>query len=229
MTSSQPIARTAWAGFCDVPVDHPGIAALADASNKFTVEAGVGLIEQGEQNQNIYLVLEGEFKVVRYSENGHEIWLADAPKGHLIGEISSLANRNRSSSVIAVTASTVLSIEGPAYLEALSTHGELAVSLCRLLATRLADTSAQVVELVSMPVEARLHAELVRIGTVDPDDSEVYRITQMPKVSDLGDRIHATREATSRAIAKLNKRQLIHRSDDVVTVIAPGALIGTGV
>lgn len=227
MSMNYPDANPAhlryWADFANVPIDHDVIALLARASHQNVYTSGECLVSQADPAKHVYLVVEGRFKAVAYSENGHEIWLSDANPGDLVGEIAVLESTQRTSSVVADEASVAIGVSNQVFLEALKMSGEFSLSITRLLARRLFATSSQLTELVTIPVAARLHSELMRIGEPDPQDREVFWVRQVHSVSDLAERIHATREATSRAMSQLEKRGLVKRAASAWTVIFPSA------
>jgi CRP-like cAMP-binding protein len=216
----RPIAA-AWANFSKLEETSATIEALTDASRLIALKPGAILIEQGTKPNTVYLVLDGLLKAVRYTANGHEIWLSDARPGEMLGEISAFAGMERTSSVVAAEEASVICLPKAVFLESIDAHPSLHLAVTRLLARRLAATSAQMSELVAMPVSGRLHSELLRMGTIDNQDSEKVIIRPALTVSALGQRIHATREATSRALAQLEKRGLVRRSPDAWIVILP--------
>jgi CRP-like cAMP-binding protein len=210
-----------WAEFCQLETIHIAVQKLAEASRKTELSPNEILIEQGSNSDAVYLVVSGRLKIVLYTENGHEIWLSDAEAGDMLGEISALADVERTSSIVSVDTSVVLSVQKFVFLSIAEEYGAVSMAVGRLLAQRLAATSAQMSELVAMPVAARLHAELIRIGSKDERDDERFEVHEPTSVSELGQRIHATREATSRALTQLERRGLVHRGTDLLTVILP--------
>jgi CRP-like cAMP-binding protein len=117
-----------------------------------------------------------------------------------------------------------MGVHRDAFLSTAAQHAELAVALARLLARRLGATSTQVADLVALSVPHRLLGELMRLGAQTSDDSELFFIPTPPTVSALGQRIHATREATSRALGELETRGLVRRVDDGWMVLIPNSL-----
>ncbi|MEO0697726.1 MAG: Crp/Fnr family transcriptional regulator [Pseudomonadota bacterium] len=211
----------AWSAFCGVSSADEGVRALSAASQLVKLEAGVPLIEQGSRSNCVFLITRGELKTVLFTENGHEIWLAKVTKGDLVGEISSLAQINRTSSVISTKPVDALKLSDSTFREVVHKGGRVSGAIAVLLANRLQNTTEKLAELVAMPVASRVHSELARIGTPSKADSEVFEIAEEVTVSSLGSRVHATREAASRAIGELEKRGLVRRERGTWTVIVP--------
>ena len=213
-------AARAWADFCQNDKDCPNVRQLAVGSRLVEFAAGTNLIEQADTAKSVYLLLDGCVSIIRFTENGHNIWLANAHIGELVGEISVLARMETTSQVVADGQVSVLSIARGLFEECVRNDPALAFALSRMLARRLAETSSQLSELIALPVVLRLHAELVRIGQPANEDAEQYIVSPAPSVSTLGARIHATREAASRALGLLERRKLVARQADAWTVIA---------
>ena len=160
-------------------------------------------------------------KVVKQSQNGHEIWLADFKAPAIVGELSALLGAPRTSDVIADSDVTVLSVPRPVFADAARTNVNLAHALNLELARRVRATSEKLAELYSVSVMGRLHFELVRIGTQDPSDDEAYRIDGAINVSEMASRIHATRESTSRALSRMKQIGIVKTDKTGLKVIAP--------
>lgn len=214
-------ARRAWAAFADVGMDHPAALTLAAASSVRNLERDTVLLHEDDTDDGVFLVRSGSLRSVRHTPDGDEIWLTDHHAGELIGEIAALTEHRRTSSVSALAPSVVLGVPRADFIAACATHGVLGLALARLLAARLSRTSTQVAELVAMSVQHRLHQELIRLSKPQGNGAGLKTQEKAPSVTELGQRIHATREATSRALRDLEARGLIMRSGDAW--ILPGA------
>lgn len=212
----------AWSAFCGLTDGHPAVSALADASQLWVTPPGAFLIEQGAEETHFVLICTGIARAVRYTPNGHEIWLADFGPGDLLGEIAALTGQPRTSAVIARSEVVQVRIANTLVIDLMRQHGDIALAVARVTAARLGLTSTQLAGLITMPVAARLHHELVQMGERDPSDPETYIVRPALTVSALAERIHASREATSRALKSLEDRGLVIKSRRQWTVIAPG-------
>lgn len=210
-----------WARFCEVPPNHPACQALGQASQVRHITAGETLIKQGDQGGPVYLVLSGHLRAVKYSENGHKIWLSDICGGAIVGEVDALINAGRSSFVDAYSDSRLLAVSQQVFADLSRAYAEISHALARLLARRLAETSNQLTELTAMSVRHRLHSELKRLGQRDPEDYELLNIPTMPAVIALAERIHTSRESASRALSELERLGLVQRFEDGARVIDP--------
>lgn len=218
-------AKDHWSKFSGALSERDGFTELALASRRVNLHPGDSLVTQGDASQSVYLLLEGTLKTVRYSKNGHEIWLASFSQGALIGEMSGLTGAARSSTVIAVTPVLALAVDYPDFETAIHAAPGFGLRVSKLLAERVRNTSIQLEELATLQTSARLHSELFRLGTLDATDEERATIANPPSVSELAVRIHAARESTSRAVSYLHKRGFLKKRDDgALDVISPQSL-----
>jgi CRP-like cAMP-binding protein len=216
------LANQWWARFVGLSPDHAAIQALSRASQTRQLEAGATLLEEGDEDDAVFIVASGALKTIRLTDNGHEIWYSDVSPGDVIGEIAALVGAVRTSSVVAKQATMVFAVEREAFLRIATAHPEIALAVARLLARRLKATSQQMADLVALSLNNRLHSELARIGAPSATDREVFLIETPPTVSALAQRIHATREATSRAFKELEDQGLVRRLSHSWMVVVPG-------
>jgi CRP-like cAMP-binding protein len=173
-----------------------------------------------DEDTDVFLVGSGELCTIRRLDDGQEVWLADAKAGELIGELAALTGQMRTSTVIAATDVQVFAIDRIAFLSIASEHGEVALAIARLLARRLVQTSGHMADLFGRTVAFRVHRELVRLGSPSKVPDELVRLAAPPTITDLRQRVHASREATSRAMSDLKERGLVVRKDGLWVVMS---------
>lgn len=210
-----------WAQFAALAPSHRAVESLAAASQRRRLAAADVLVSEAEEDGTVFLVATGTLRTVRYTASGHEVWYADVKVGDVVGDMAALIGGRRTSSVVAKTACTLLAIEPATFLEVARQHADFAIAIARMLAHRLQVTSAHLAGLATLSVSSRVHGELISLGTPAPGDAEAYELATPPKVQALSDRIHATREATSRALSDLEARGLLTRRRSKWTIILP--------
>jgi len=215
------LVQRLWSQFAGLPPAHPAILSLALASQARRLERDEVLVVEGAEDGTVYLVGSGLLRTVRSTPQGHDIWYADLGPGDITGDMAALTGSPRTSSVVARSASTVFAIDRDAFLAVAGACPEFTLSIARMLARRLHATSNDLAELASLPVSSRLHGELAAMGVAVPGDSEAFDIVPPPSVRALALRIHATREATSRAVGVLERRGVLTRSRGRWRVILP--------
>jgi signal transduction histidine kinase len=120
--------------FAELPEDH--LQRLAAGAKPMTLKAGDFLIIEGEQADDLYVVVSGELEVTKRSGNA-EIPLARVGPGAIQGELAALERGQRTASVRALTETEVLRIPFEAVLDLLSAGPDAALGIIRTVISRL--------------------------------------------------------------------------------------------
>jgi CRP-like cAMP-binding protein len=135
------------------------------------VPEGRAIVTRGKPGEAFYIVLEGECEVMGVDENGHETVLAILPGGECFGEMSLITGEPASATVRAKNDVTILVISRENFNSMLSIAPEIAITLARILAARLANTGRRVIEELKKGLAGRLDlispAELIQAMNVN--------------------------------------------------------------
>lgn len=110
---------------------------ILDAFRVIELEPGMVLIQKGEMNLNLYIVMDGQMMV----EDG-AVQLAFLNEGDLCGEMSYLGADKAVATVRTIVSTKVLAIEGKIFGRLLGNNQEVQVYMARLLAKRLRKTNS---------------------------------------------------------------------------------------
>jgi len=197
--------------------------ALISASDIRQVGAGKTLIAEADEDDQVYLLLEGKARVVLFSAKGQEIWIDTVTPGSILGEIAALTGTARTSGIVAETPCLVAALTGERFRDLLSRHAALGHALSAFLARRVQSTTRRMFELSALSAKGRVFGELLRLAGPGDEDG-VCHIKPTPNLAALAKRVSTTRETVSRAIAELEDRQLLERRDDAFALIDPDQL-----
>lgn len=135
------------------------------------VPEGRAIVSRGKPGEAFYIVLEGECEVMGVDENGNETVLATLPSGECFGEMSLITGEPASATVRAKNDATILMISRENFNQMLSIAPEIAITLARILAARLANTGRRVIEELKKGLAGRLDlispAELIQAMNVN--------------------------------------------------------------
>jgi CRP-like cAMP-binding protein len=126
---------------------------LAFTSSVVAFENGDELFRQGEMGDCAFVVLEGSASALIDTPQG-ELTVARFAQGDLLGEIAILCDLPRTATVRAEDALKVLRISREPFFELLHQFPDMAVQIARLMAERLANTTAQLAETKPEAVQA---------------------------------------------------------------------------
>lgn len=134
-------------------LDHEALAFLATSLHTVLMAPGDLVFREGDIASEMYIVLRGEFEVLKKSKRGVDARVAMLGSGDWFGEMSILDVQPRSASVRSLAASRLL-IMSPADLEALyrrdvKAYSLLVLNIARELSRRLRVADGILADLVA--------------------------------------------------------------------------------
>ncbi len=118
---------------------------------RYDVKRGERVISEGEKGREFYIVLSGEFSVVKTMPSGKEKLIAKLHPGDTFGEMSFLDGRPRAATVIAETPGLLLKFERSSLMRIPETAAKIYFNMASLMAGRVRETNA----LISLAIEGR--------------------------------------------------------------------------
>jgi CRP-like cAMP-binding protein len=140
--------------------------------------------------------------------------------GDIFGEAAGLSVANSGAEVSAVSNVDAGQIGVGAFVGLMERYNCIALSIARGLTLRLTQTTRRMVEGATLSAPGRIHAELLRQAQA----GTAMTIQPMPMLSTFALHVQSTRETVSRTISALEKRGIIKRDGDALTVVAPHRL-----
>ncbi|HWV43277.1 Crp/Fnr family transcriptional regulator [Pseudorhodoplanes sp.] len=158
------------------------------------VERGTTVFAKGDPGSSLFAILEGQVKVISFSEHGKYAVFNILTAGDIFGEIALLDGGERTADVIAITDCKLLVIERRDFMPLLNTRPEVAQKLIEMLCKRLRNTSRQVEEVMFLDLSAKLARTLLRLGNGGREPR--IALTQ----SEVAQLIGASRESTNKQL-----------------------------
>lgn len=118
---------------------------LAYVSERLDFNEHEMVFEQGSTGNDVYFVLDGRADVLADTDTGGQVVVATLSRHALFGEISALCEVPRTAGVRANGALSVLRIPQDAFLSLIEESPGLALKVVRELASRLANTTRELV------------------------------------------------------------------------------------
>ncbi len=152
----------------------------------------------GDHFSNLFVVVEGLVKIVKYSTTGKEQILSLLHPGDFIGELYLFSNKETNNAAYAVVDTTVCIIEGEAIKKYILNNPEVALKFLEKYTERMLETENLVEQISLRDVSARLAHFLVN----EANNKEVITLSTTKR--DLAAMLGITPETLSR---KLNEFQ----------------------
>jgi signal transduction histidine kinase len=144
--------------FAELP--DQDVAALAAAGERVEVASGRTLMAEGSPPDAMYVVLDGEFEIIRKAAAGAPVLLNVVARGDLVGELGVVHGRPRSATVRARTAAVVQRIPVSA-IDRLLAHPRSARALILSIGRRLERDESQLRQSERMAALGSLAAGLL--------------------------------------------------------------------
>ena len=178
------------------------------------------IVERGGAFDHVQLVVAGHARMLAFSIDGRGVVVEDFHRGDLFGEGSLFGTNTAADEIAAVDAVEAEAFETPEFLGLMTNYSSIALAISRLLVARLNTTTRRMVEGATLSANGRIHAELLRQARASND----LTIRPAPILTAFALTVQSTRESVSRAINGLQKRGIIRRDGDGLTVVAPHRL-----
>lgn len=190
-----------------------------------TYRAGRTLFRERDEGREVLAVRTGRIKIISHTPAGREVILAFKVAGEVVGEFSALDGRRRSATAVAVEPTEVLILSRDAFNTFLEEHPRFAVHLLRVLAAQVRATSRSLTERDAADVVSRVASRLAVLGEdVREHTGSVSPVIVSLTHDDLAAWIGASREATSRALARLRSAGLVTTGRHRITLRDPALL-----
>ncbi len=173
------------------------------------------IILDGDESDSLYIILAGKVKVFLTDEEGKEVILNYQGPGQYFGEMALLDESPRSASVITLESSKIAVLSKHDFMQCLSEHPKIAMSIIRHLTTRLRSLTDKVKNLALMNVYGRVTHTLIDLSELEGDNRVVSeRLTQQ----ELANLVGASREMVTRILKDLTKGGYIDIQNKKITI-----------
>jgi CRP-like cAMP-binding protein len=194
--------------FARLSDDHLRLLAASLGSQAF--ERGATIFHQGSIGNTLYLIVRGQVRIYTNSQLGQEISVTLFRDGNFFGELSLLDGHARSASAVAMRTTTTLTLHRAAFLQAIRTYPEIAVTVLEELSARIRHTNTYIEHLASTSAPQRVIRTLLDLadqhGVTEQGTTRIdLHLTQ----DDLASLAGTTRETVNRVLGGLREQGLI--------------------
>ena len=173
---------------------------------KRTFQKNTVVINEGDEANSLFIIIEGTVKVFLSNEEGREIIINTQGPGDHFGELALLDDEPRSASVMTLSKSSIGVISKADFQSVLSKHPELAIKLLTEMTRRVRLLSDNIKTLALMDVYGRVAKTLLSLAE---QVGEVMVIRNRPTQQDIANRIGASREIASGNAVGLPEGQMV--------------------
>ena len=175
---------------------------------------GSVILFEDDPGAALYVVIEGQVKVVLIGEAGREVILATLADGDFFGEMSLIDDEPRSAHVIAMENSKLLVLLRDDFQRCLEDNPRIALGLLRALTKRLRLADSKIGGLVLLDVTGRVARLLLEMA----DENDGVVISRKVTHHQIAQMIGSSRETVSRTMRSLAEEDLIEVAGKTITV-----------
>ena len=173
--------------------------------------SGKPLLLRSEEKSDVCFLVSGLLRVTTYSANGRQVTFRDVSEGDHLGDIAAIDGKPRSADVVTLAPSTVANLDRVAFLELLREEPLVAERVMRGLAALVRQLSERIIDLSTLGVQNRVHAELLRMARATGIVDNQARLEPAPTHLELANQISTNREQVTRELNVLKRTGLVEK------------------
>jgi CRP/FNR family transcriptional regulator, cyclic AMP receptor protein len=216
-------SRTATLGLQQIPLlaglSDAALASVAQQCRWQRFDTGEALIARNADDRSVHLIVTGRVRVTIYSRSGRQVTFRDRHAGEFLGEIAALDGRPRSADAVAVESTLVASLTPEAFTRLRQQQPIVGERLLVHLATLVRGLSDRVIEVSTLGVQNRIHAELLRMARSGDVRDNRARIEPAPRHADLASQVSTYREQVTRELSTLARDGLVAKDGRALVVL----------
>jgi len=177
------------------------------------------VVYKGDVGHVLYLILEGEVKVVLTSQEGKEIILNTLQAGDYFGEMSVLDHMPRSATIITMEPCRFMVITREVLIDQIRQHPKLALKLLSEMSRRLREANEQINSLAHLDVRGRVAQTIIKLSKkANTRTEEGLYVIARPVEKDIADMSGTSRETVSRILGEFSKNGIISLTKDEIII-----------
>ena len=179
------------------------------------------LVDFDDLSTDIYFLLSGEVRVLIRTQSGKEVILGEMRGGQLFGELAAIDGVKRSANVTALTRGEVGIMPSAVFRELVFASQPVADRHLRLLAGRVRELNARLMEQAVLDLRHRLYSELLRMSAPRAGHGNERVVTPPPFHHVLAARIGCRREQVTREFTTMAGEGLVERTRGALVIKRP--------
>ncbi len=158
------------------------------------------------------------------ADEGTPMTLVEMVGGDTFGELSAIDGRMRSARAVALEPTLLAVLDGPAFMDRVFNHPDLAIALLRRVAGYLRNSNQRMYNLSTLTAKQRVYMQLVRLAEVNPDRPTQWIINPLPAHTDIAFWAGTKRETVAAAIGWLAREGVVMRQNRALIIRYPSRL-----
>ncbi len=184
-----------------------------------SIPGATPLLLRSEEKSDVYFLVSGQLRVTTYAPNGRQVTFRDSNEGEYFGDLSAIDGKPRSADVVTLKPSVVASLDRVAFLALLREEPIVAERVMLGLVALVRQLSERVIDLSTMGVQNRVHAELLRLVRAAGIVDNRARLEPAPTHAELASQVSTNREQVTRELNALRREGVLARDGKALVVV----------
>jgi CRP/FNR family transcriptional regulator, cyclic AMP receptor protein len=200
-------------------VSQERLASLAGQCRWRTVEPGQGIVARNSRERDVHFIVSGRVRVTSFSAGGRQVTFRDEEAGEMFGDLAAIDGQPRSADVLALDTVLVASLTPEDFRQLIAEEPLVRERVLQRLAGLVRLLSERVIELSTLGVQNRIHAELLRLARLGGVSGKQARIDPAPKHLDIASQVSTYREQVTRELSLLTKQGLLAKDGNALVLL----------
>jgi CRP-like cAMP-binding protein len=182
------------------------------------------IVSWNGQDSDLHLIVSGRVRITIYSAAGRQVTFNDEVSGGAFGYLSAIDGKPRSADAVALDSVLIASISRELFREVLQEEPLVRERLLIRLTELIRQLSDRVIDLSTLGVQNRVHAEVLRLAREAGVVGNRARIDPAPKHADIASRVSTYREQVTRELSALTRLGVLQKDAGALVVKDVGRL-----
>ena len=187
-------------------------------------EPGQLIVSRDAPDRDVHLIASGAVRITIYSVSGRQVTFSDEKAGATFGELAAIDGRPRTADAVALESLLIASMPAAVFKQLLRDEPEVLDRVLLQLTMLVRRLSDRVIDLSTLAVQNRVHAEVLRLAREAGVADNRARIDPAPRHTDIASRVSTYREQVTRELSLLAKSGIVAKSDHALVVRDVGRL-----
>jgi CRP-like cAMP-binding protein len=164
-------------------------------------------------------VVSGRVRVTTFSAGGRQVTFRDEDAGEMFGDLAAIDGAPRSADVVALEDVLAASLTPAGFRALLAAEPLVQERVLQRLAGLVRSLSERVIDLSTLGVQNRIHAELLRLARATGVQDNRALLAPAPRHADIASQVSTYREQVTRELSALAKQGLVAKEGGAVAVL----------
>ena len=177
------------------------------------------IFSEGDPSDRLYLLSEGNVKIVKHSVMGKDIILEIMSPGDIFGGVAVLDNKPYPATAQAMKAAKIIKIMRSNLVKVMEDYPDLKLEIVSYFSDKLRDSHEMLKNLATERVARRIASLLLKLSEKIDVDAEGFKKIDFPLTrQEISEMVGTTVETCIRTMSKFQKSGIIKTSDGSISV-----------